>query len=146
MDVDDVRLAIQSRVNYSFTPPPPREVLLEMAAKKNSHALPLISDSFGIRLPPEKSCLLSLNYQIIPPRARPSQKNPAPASAPINATPSAVVGASRQMMRDEGPSLLNLTGEISQVSAASFGTPKLAQTIPQEDDDYDEEDGMELDQ
>lgn len=26
MDLSDVRLAIQSRVNYSFTQPPPREV------------------------------------------------------------------------------------------------------------------------
>jgi len=28
---DDVQLAIQSRVNYSFTQPPPKEVRIEMA-------------------------------------------------------------------------------------------------------------------
>jgi transcription initiation factor TFIID subunit 9B len=32
LDIEDVRLAIQSRVNHSFTQPPPREVCI---LKKN---------------------------------------------------------------------------------------------------------------
>ncbi|XP_010443133.1 PREDICTED: transcription initiation factor TFIID subunit 9-like [Camelina sativa] len=33
IDCDDVKLAIQSKVNFSFSQPPPREVLLELAAR-----------------------------------------------------------------------------------------------------------------
>jgi transcription initiation factor TFIID subunit 9B len=40
LDLDDVRLAIQSRVNYSFTQPPPREFLIELAHGKNAVPLP----------------------------------------------------------------------------------------------------------
>ncbi|ELR25323.1 TAF9 RNA polymerase II, TATA box binding protein (TBP)associated factor, putative [Acanthamoeba castellanii str. Neff] len=40
LDLDDVRLAIQSRVNYSFTQPPPREFLIELAHTKNVVPLP----------------------------------------------------------------------------------------------------------
>jgi len=42
LDLEDVRLAIQSRVNYSFTQPPPREVMLELAQRKNNIPLPFI--------------------------------------------------------------------------------------------------------
>lgn len=42
LDLEDVRLAIQSRVNYSFTSPPPREVMLELAQRKNNIPLPFI--------------------------------------------------------------------------------------------------------
>lgn len=42
LDLEDVRLAIQSRVNYSFTQPPPRDFLLEMAQSKNSIPLPFV--------------------------------------------------------------------------------------------------------
>jgi len=40
LDLEDVRLAIQSRVNYSFTQPPPREFLIELAHSKNAIPLP----------------------------------------------------------------------------------------------------------
>ncbi|GBG65720.1 hypothetical protein CBR_g52315 [Chara braunii] len=65
IDVDDVRLAIQSRVNFSFTQPPPREVLLELAKARNSIPLPIITQSPGIPLPPEQDTLLTPNYQIL---------------------------------------------------------------------------------
>eukprot|EP00002_Diphylleia_rotans_P012749 TRINITY_DN2491_c0_g1_i1.p1 TRINITY_DN2491_c0_g1~~TRINITY_DN2491_c0_g1_i1.p1 ORF type:complete len:126 (+),score=30.80 TRINITY_DN2491_c0_g1_i1:413-790(+) len=64
LDVEDVRLAVQMRVNTSFTQPPPREVILEIAQQKNSQPLPPIPQKFGIRLPPEQHCLTQPNYQL----------------------------------------------------------------------------------
>ncbi|GLT69352.1 hypothetical protein SLA2020_415100 [Shorea laevis] len=37
IDCDDVKLAIQSKVNLSFSQPPPREVLLELARNRNKY-------------------------------------------------------------------------------------------------------------
>ena len=73
IEVDDVRLAIQNRVNFSFTAPPSRETLMDMAAKKNAQPLPLIPESFGIRLPQERHCLLGLNYQVLPSTSKASR-------------------------------------------------------------------------
>ncbi|KAF9977545.1 Transcription initiation factor TFIID subunit 9 [Actinomortierella ambigua] len=64
--LEDVRLAIQGRVNHSFTSPPPKEFLLELAEAKNRVPLPLIPDKYGIRLPPERHCLTAVNFQLIP--------------------------------------------------------------------------------
>ncbi|KAK5823379.1 transcription initiation factor IID, 31kD subunit-domain-containing protein [Linnemannia elongata] len=64
--LDDVRLAIQGRVNHSFTSPPPKEFLLELAEEKNKVPLPLIPEKYGIRLPHERHCLTAVNFQLIP--------------------------------------------------------------------------------
>ncbi|KAI9032684.1 transcription initiation factor IID, 31kD subunit-domain-containing protein [Phycomyces nitens] len=66
LDLDDIQLAIQGRVNHSFTTPPPKEFLLELAQEKNKAPLPLIPEKYGIRLPAEKHCLTGLNFSIIP--------------------------------------------------------------------------------
>eukprot|EP00123_Amoebidium_parasiticum_P013595 comp22050_c0_seq1/m.32050 comp22050_c0_seq1/g.32050 ORF comp22050_c0_seq1/g.32050 comp22050_c0_seq1/m.32050 type:complete len:238 (-) comp22050_c0_seq1:216-929(-) len=64
LDVDDVRLAIQSRVDYSFTGPPPREFMMELAEKRNNVPLPPLKDAFGVHLPPERYWLSTVNYQV----------------------------------------------------------------------------------
>ncbi|KAJ1674649.1 Transcription initiation factor TFIID subunit 9 [Spiromyces aspiralis] len=75
IDMKDVRLAIQGRVNYSFTSPPDKEVvisdkfslfLLELATERNKQPLPLIPEKYGVRLPPEKHTLTGINFQIVP--------------------------------------------------------------------------------
>eukprot|EP01132_Coremiostelium_polycephalum_P004604 gene4604-5750_t len=71
IDITDVRLAIQSRVNYSFTSPPPRELLLSIAEEKNKIPLPPIPDRYGILLPPDEYCLTNSNYQVNPPKPAP---------------------------------------------------------------------------
>ncbi|KAJ6838374.1 transcription initiation factor TFIID subunit 9 [Iris pallida] len=74
IDPDDVKLAIQSKVNFSFSQPPPREVLLELARNRNKIPLPKsISPPGSIPLPPEQDTLLSPNYQLLIPRKHPSQ-------------------------------------------------------------------------
>ncbi|ESQ29998.1 hypothetical protein EUTSA_v10012402mg [Eutrema salsugineum] len=68
IDCDDVKLAIQSKVNFSFSQPPPREVLLELAASRNKIPLPKSIAGPGVPLPPEQDTLLSPNYQLVIPK------------------------------------------------------------------------------
>ncbi|KAL6878470.1 hypothetical protein ACP4OV_012640 [Aristida adscensionis] len=74
IDADDVRIAIQAKVNFSFSQPPPREVLLELARSRNRIPLPKsIAPPGSIPLPPEQDTLLAQNYQLLPPLKPPPQ-------------------------------------------------------------------------
>ncbi|XP_058804598.1 transcription initiation factor TFIID subunit 9-like [Phymastichus coffea] len=64
VDLDDVRLAIKMQLEKSFTNPPPREVLLEVAKTKNNVPLPFVKPSYGLRLPPDRYCLNGANYKL----------------------------------------------------------------------------------
>jgi len=64
MNLEDVKLAVTQKLDHSFTSPPPREFLLEIARSKNSLPLPLITDRSGLRLPPERYCLTGNNYKV----------------------------------------------------------------------------------
>lgn len=59
IDLEDVRLAAQVQLDKTFTSPPPREVLLELARSKNVTPLPLIKPHCGLRLPPDRYVYLS---------------------------------------------------------------------------------------
>ncbi|TXG68331.1 hypothetical protein EZV62_003266 [Acer yangbiense] len=73
VDCDDIKLAIQSKVNFSFSQPPPREVLLELARNRNKMPLPKSIAASGIPLPPEHDTLISPNYQLSIPKKHSSQ-------------------------------------------------------------------------
>ncbi|CAA0822440.1 Transcription initiation factor TFIID subunit 9 [Striga hermonthica] len=73
VDSDDVKLSIQSKVNFSFSQPPPREVLLELARSRNKIPLPKSITGHGIPLPPEEDTLISPNYQLAIPKRQISQ-------------------------------------------------------------------------
>uniref|UniRef100_A0A2K5QBF3 Uncharacterized protein n=1 Tax=Cebus imitator TaxID=2715852 RepID=A0A2K5QBF3_CEBIM len=64
VDADDVRLAIQCRSDQSFTSPPPRDFLLDIARKRNQAPLPLIKPYSGPTLPPDRYCLTAPNYRL----------------------------------------------------------------------------------
>ncbi|XP_047463602.1 transcription initiation factor TFIID subunit 9 [Mugil cephalus] len=64
VDADDIKLAIQCRMDQSFTSPPPRDFLLEVARQKNQTPLPLIKPYAGPRLPPDRYCLTAPNYRL----------------------------------------------------------------------------------
>lgn len=64
IDIDDVKLSVQLQADQSFTSPPPREALLELARAKNAIQLPLIQPKAGIRLPPDRHCLTATNYKL----------------------------------------------------------------------------------
>ncbi|XP_065851750.1 transcription initiation factor TFIID subunit 9-like isoform X2 [Euphorbia lathyris] len=66
VDCDDLKLAIQSKVNFSFSQPPPREVLLELARSRNKIPMPKkrVGGGPGILLPQEQDTLIRANYQL----------------------------------------------------------------------------------
>ncbi|MCL7027378.1 hypothetical protein MKW94_027786 [Papaver nudicaule] len=64
IDPDDIKLAIQTKVNFGFSQPPPREVLLELARNRNKMPLPKSITGPGIPLPPDEDTLISPNYQL----------------------------------------------------------------------------------
>ncbi|KAL5724382.1 Transcription initiation factor TFIID subunit 9 [Ranunculus cassubicifolius] len=71
IDSDDVKLSIQTKVNFSFSQPPPREVLLELARNRNKIPLPKSIGGPGIPLPPEEETLVTPNYQLAFPNKQP---------------------------------------------------------------------------
>jgi len=63
LNIDDIKLAVSQKLDHSFTSPPPREFLLDIARTKNSQPLSLVQEKSGLRLPPERYCLLANNYR-----------------------------------------------------------------------------------
>ncbi|XP_046472443.1 transcription initiation factor TFIID subunit 9 [Neodiprion pinetum] len=64
IDLDDVRLAVKMQLERSFTNPPPRDVLLDVARAKNNIPLPFVKPNNGLRLPPDRYCLNATNYKL----------------------------------------------------------------------------------
>ncbi|KAI8770710.1 transcription initiation factor TFIID subunit 9B [Biomphalaria glabrata] len=64
VDTEDVRLAVQMKMDHSFTTPPPRDLLMEIARQKNCQPLPLVKSYIGPRLPPDRYCLTAPNYKL----------------------------------------------------------------------------------
>ncbi|RIB02825.1 transcription initiation factor IID, 31kD subunit-domain-containing protein [Gigaspora rosea] len=65
IDDDDIKLAIQGRINHSFIHPPQQEFLTQLAKEQNKEPLPQVPLRYGLRLPPERHCLTALNFKII---------------------------------------------------------------------------------
>lgn len=71
---EDIKLAIKMKLDHSFTMPPPKDVLVDLAKQKNSTTLPSLKNYTGARLPPDRYCLTSMNYRL---KDKPSiQKKP----------------------------------------------------------------------
>lgn len=64
IDLDDVRLAVKMQLERTFTNPPPRDVLLDVARMKNNVPLPFVKPNNGLRLPPDRYCLNVTNYKL----------------------------------------------------------------------------------
>jgi len=64
LDLDDVKLSVTMQAEQSFTAPPPRESLLELARIKNATQLPIPQNKLGLRLPPDRHCLTNTNYRL----------------------------------------------------------------------------------
>ncbi|XP_072034376.1 transcription initiation factor TFIID subunit 9-like [Amphiura filiformis] len=86
LELDDVKLAIQTRLDHSFTTPPPREFLLEMGKQKNSSPLPPIKPHNGPRIPPDRYCLSACNYRLKPSQKRPTLTMPPRLSTGLSTT------------------------------------------------------------
>lgn len=63
IDADDVRLAISSRLNHHYAAAPSRELMMELADKRNALPLPPISNEYGVRLPPAQHQLVTFESE-----------------------------------------------------------------------------------
>jgi transcription initiation factor TFIID subunit 9B len=59
-----VKQAIASRVGYQFNPVLPKEWLKELAEERNKINLPKVEREFGLRLPPERYCLMGTGWSL----------------------------------------------------------------------------------
>lgn len=64
INLEDIKLAIGSKVGSSFTSPPGRTFNAQLADELNQRPLPPIPSKFGVRLPPDQYTLTSTNFQI----------------------------------------------------------------------------------
>ncbi|KAK7880376.1 hypothetical protein WMY93_032987 [Mugilogobius chulae] len=137
VDADDIKLAIQCRMDQSFTSPPPRDFLLEVARQKNQTPLPLIKPYTGPRLPPDRYCLTAPNY-----RLKTVHKKVLPSAGRIS-VPRLSVGAvsSRPSTPTQGssvPSVSKVSAPVSlsaqrftvQIPSAQSHAPKTTSATP----------------
>ncbi|KAM9781827.1 transcription initiation factor TFIID subunit 9 [Syngnathus typhle] len=110
VDADDIKLAIQCRMDQSFTSPPPRDFLLEVARQKNQTPLPLIKPYTGPRLPPDRYCLTAPNYRLkfLPKKVGSAGRISAPRLSAVSGRPAT-------------PTLGNAS--VQPVGGAKVGTP-----------------------
>ncbi|KAK3864628.1 hypothetical protein Pcinc_029703 [Petrolisthes cinctipes] len=79
IEMDDVKLAVHMMMERSFTTPPPRDLLLDVARTRNANPLPAIkANQYGIRLPPDRYCLAACNYRLKPSRKQKISSLPTP--------------------------------------------------------------------
>ncbi|SPO31948.1 related to TAF9 - TFIID and SAGA subunit [Ustilago trichophora] len=132
LSLDDVNLAIQTRVNHSFTRALEKDMLLGLASTVNALPLPPISDRHGVRLPPPQHCLTNVNFGIVPnppPEDFDDFEEPQPSTS--SATVTAVAAGHSQST--------TTAGESTQNSNLFESQPKRA-ALEENHDDYDAED------
>ncbi|CAG8497790.1 7876_t:CDS:2 [Paraglomus occultum] len=135
INVSDVKLAIEGRVNYSFTAPPRRDFIYELAKAQNEVPLPSVPERYGLRLPPERHCLTAVNFQIVPPESK-TVVRPQPAVPIAPPPPPSQDGESGI------PLGINDADKDTEMTDA-VNTPMSSAASPQkapvraEDDDYD---------
>jgi len=155
--IDDIKLSVSHKLDHSFTAPPPREFLLDIARTKNSQPLPLIQDRCGLRLPPERYCLTGNNYKVksttkkaTTQRKTAAGKNSAAATAAAAASSTAKASSAAgtsavppttlnvvptQSMGVNGSTNNNNTAVTSQMSLPVV--PPLMKRKREDNDDYD---------
>ncbi|XP_022123722.1 transcription initiation factor TFIID subunit 9 [Pieris rapae] len=120
IDLDDVRLAVQMQLDKSFTSPPPREVLLELARVKNVNPLPLIKPHCGLRLPPDRYCLSACNYRLKSVQSKKVASKPV-VSAPIKTITSSKSNSQNVVMkRSQGPINVSSKGNVAPKPVLKF--------------------------
>lgn len=81
IDIDDVKLAIRTRVHSSFTQPPPRDVAMTISRERNQQPLPPVDTRAGVSLPHPDLQLTAQNVSVVIPPLN-SGLPPLPPNAP----------------------------------------------------------------
>ncbi|KAI0306942.1 transcription initiation factor IID, 31kD subunit-domain-containing protein [Multifurca ochricompacta] len=74
VEMDDVTLAVQARVGWEFGGRVPKEYILSLATQTNAQPLPPVPEVFGLRLPPANECLTAVDFDLVPNRPPPEEK------------------------------------------------------------------------
>ncbi|XP_067944314.1 transcription initiation factor TFIID subunit 9-like [Watersipora subatra] len=153
LDVEDTKLAVQLKLDKSYTNPPPRELLLDIASHRNSQSLPVIKPYTGPKLPPDRYCLSSMNYQLKTHR-KPTlsytlpgmrqQRMPKQTTVSL-ARSNSMQGATRTSKAQPGtrqPSIVSSSSSqlTAQAFASALSTPNATVQVKRKlepDDDYD---------
>jgi len=72
VELEDVMLAIQARVGWELGGRVPKEFILSLATQTNATPLPPVPEVFGIRHPPEKDCLMAVDFDLVPNKPPPN--------------------------------------------------------------------------
>ena len=132
--VDDIKLAVQSKVNADFSGPPTRETMAEMASERNKEPLPIIAEKFGVRLPSSKHCLTQPNYRVVGKMGDPSNaKHRSQQSNQL--TPSQQQHAVHQSSLDQRQPTQS-TPLMALPSSSRSGGPTAASPDNMDEDDY----------
>ncbi|KAJ1499635.1 Transcription initiation factor TFIID subunit 9B [Coelomomyces lativittatus] len=90
ISLEDLKLALQHRIQHTFISPPSKDFLLELAKEKNTPPLPLIHENYGLRLPPVQYTLTNIHYTLTPSskihHPFPSQTSPTTTVLPSSAS------------------------------------------------------------
>lgn len=122
IDAEDVRLAVQMKVENTLTNPPSREMLSELAQEKNAIPLPPLKQQYGLRLPPDRYCTLQPNFRLKPSAITPAAVGARTSSSSVT-TPSAIGGSQQPAFRGFAQQ-----SRPKQVASPPVPKPKLAQT------------------
>jgi len=141
MNKEDFRLAVQATVDFTSSGPPPREFLMEVASQKNNMPLPLVAeDKFGVRLPPDRYCLVNKNYVVLPSKRKRGANT---AVGPWDMPPtSAAIEAAKEakrarLKRKEMEDLIKDGAAKAEDEEAAAAVPKAKAGVDDDDDDYD---------
>jgi len=121
IDAEDIKLAVQVKMDHSFTSPPPRDLLMEIARQKNSQPLPLIKPYQGPRLPPDRYCLSQPNYKLK------TQKKPR--GVQYGLPMSQRLGINPQVKNLASPNLGVVNKSMSQPTVAIINKPQVKPTV-----------------
>jgi len=74
LEMDDITLAVQARVGWEFGGRVPKEYVLSLATQTNAQPLPPVLEVFGLRLPPQNERLTAIDFDLLPNRPPPEEK------------------------------------------------------------------------
>lgn len=146
IDVDDIKIAVQTELDHTLTNPPPRDLLLDVAKHKNSIPLPLIKPIGAPILPPDRYCLMSSNFMLSKRSAkRPTFQQTAKPGRVNGPTGGTMVSGNKvsnmfssSVIRCKPPTVnMPITTVSSMSGAAQSLTDGMTRKRPREDDDFD---------
>jgi transcription initiation factor TFIID subunit 9B len=65
INMNDVKLSLQTKVGKHFVPPPPRQYLSDIAVSVNSKPLTSFEGESLLKVPPSSLALMNLDYEVL---------------------------------------------------------------------------------